>query len=145
VSKTAATRRTPKQRTRRRKPRAAESSQSDRLDAALALTFPASDPPAVGKPTATEPPRRPQDRKPPLFNIEMLDRAANDAEAVPGQAGDPHNCDPAFLVMQHFSQLLVLPWAVTAAWMSALTQWPLAMMRQPQAPPAERGPKRIIT
>jgi len=36
------------------------------LDEALAQTFPASDPVSVGHATATEPPSRPIDRKPPL-------------------------------------------------------------------------------
>ena len=34
-------------------------SREDALDAALAMTFPASDPIAVGRPTSTEPPARP--------------------------------------------------------------------------------------
>ena len=38
------------------------------LDLALAYTFPASDPVAVGDPTGTEPPRRPVDREAPAFN-----------------------------------------------------------------------------
>ena len=37
------------------------------LDEALAQTFPASDPVAVGHPTATEPPTQPVDRKAPAF------------------------------------------------------------------------------
>jgi hypothetical protein len=40
-----------------------------RLDEALDETFPASDPIAVGKPTGTERPARPVDRKPPLFEM----------------------------------------------------------------------------
>jgi hypothetical protein len=41
------------------------------LDEALAHTFPASDPIAIGRATGTEPPARPIDRKPPIS-----DRAA---------------------------------------------------------------------
>jgi hypothetical protein len=36
------------------------------LDEALAHTFPASDPIAIGHATGTEPPARPIDRKPPI-------------------------------------------------------------------------------
>jgi hypothetical protein len=36
-----------------------ESRKSRQLDEALGMTFPASDPPAIGDPTSTEPPRRP--------------------------------------------------------------------------------------
>jgi len=38
------------------------------LDQALVQTFPASDPTAVGHPTATEPASQPLDRKPPLID-----------------------------------------------------------------------------
>jgi len=38
------------------------------LDLALAHTFPASDPVAVGHPTGTEPPSRPVDRWPPIID-----------------------------------------------------------------------------
>jgi hypothetical protein len=41
----------------------------ERLDEALDETFPASDPIAVGRPTATERPRRPVDRKAPSAGI----------------------------------------------------------------------------
>jgi hypothetical protein len=44
------------------------------LDLALAQTFPASDPVAIGRATATEAPARPVDRKPPV--IEPSDVAA---------------------------------------------------------------------
>jgi len=41
----------------------------ERLDEALIETFPASDPIAVGEPTATERPGRPVDRKAPLLDL----------------------------------------------------------------------------
>ena len=42
------------------------------LDEALAGTFPASDPVAVGGATSTEPPARPVDRKAPLIDAEEV-------------------------------------------------------------------------
>jgi hypothetical protein len=47
--------------------RAAARMREDALDEALDDTFPASDPIAVGRPTSTEPPRAPVDRKAPVF------------------------------------------------------------------------------
>jgi hypothetical protein len=55
--------------------------QEARLDAALAETFPASDPIAAGEPTATEPLFSPVDRKPPLIDQEGI------AAARPRKAG----------------------------------------------------------
>jgi hypothetical protein len=45
------------------------------LDEALTETFPASDPIAVGRFTATEPPARPIDRKAPVIDIADVDAA----------------------------------------------------------------------
>ena len=42
------------------------------LDEALAQTFPASDPVAVGGSTSTEPPARPVDRRAPLIDLEEV-------------------------------------------------------------------------
>ena len=42
------------------------------LDEALTETFPASDPVAVGRFTATEPPARPIDRKAPVIDLEEV-------------------------------------------------------------------------
>ena len=53
---------------RKRKTREACEGQEDRLDEALAETFPASDPVAAGCPTGTEPPSRPADRRAPLID-----------------------------------------------------------------------------
>ncbi|HJU32606.1 MAG TPA: hypothetical protein VJ740_14170 [Hyphomicrobiaceae bacterium] len=39
------------------------------LDGALAHTFPASDPVAIGRATATEPPARPIERRAPVFRL----------------------------------------------------------------------------
>jgi hypothetical protein len=39
------------------------------------MTFPASDPPASGKATGTEPPRKPVDRKPPEITREQIEQA----------------------------------------------------------------------
>ena len=46
-----------------------------KVDKALELTFPASDPPLSGKPTSTEPPGRPADRKAPVISKEDIEQA----------------------------------------------------------------------
>ena len=52
-----------------------------KLDRELKETFPASDPPARGGATGTEPPRARVDRKPPKITREQIERA---------QRGDDH-------------------------------------------------------
>jgi hypothetical protein len=47
-----------------------------KIDKAIDMTFPASDPTAHGKPTSTEPPRRPVDRKAPKITKEQIDNAS---------------------------------------------------------------------
>jgi hypothetical protein len=49
------------------KPRRDAAALEAQLDLALAHTFPASDPVAVGGTTGTEPPSRPADRLPPII------------------------------------------------------------------------------
>ena len=46
-----------------------------KIDKAGDMTFPASDPAATGKPTGTEPPSRPTDRKAPVITREQVERA----------------------------------------------------------------------
>jgi hypothetical protein len=46
-----------------------------RLDEAVDMTFPGSDPVAAGKATGTEPPKRPADRKAPIISKEEIERA----------------------------------------------------------------------
>ena len=46
-----------------------------KLDKALEMTFPASDPPVTGKPTSTEPPGRPADRRAPVITREDIEQA----------------------------------------------------------------------
>jgi hypothetical protein len=46
-----------------------------KVDQAVDMTFPASDPPASGKPTGTEAPKRPADRKPPIISREEIRHA----------------------------------------------------------------------
>ena len=46
-----------------------------KVDKAGDLSFPASDATAHGKPTGTEPPSRPQDRKAPRISKEQIDQA----------------------------------------------------------------------
>lgn len=54
-----------------------ESKARDRkLDDAVDMTFPASDPVAPGHSTGTEPPRGPADRKAPVVSREEIERAA---------------------------------------------------------------------
>ena len=50
-----------------------------KIDKAVDLTFPASDPTAHGKATSTEPPRRPVDRTAPAITKEQIDRAQGSA------------------------------------------------------------------
>jgi hypothetical protein len=63
-----------------------------KVDQAVDMTFPASDVPAAGKPTSTEPPTRPVDRKPPLITrdqIEQAQRGAGHAQATPTESPAP--------------------------------------------------------
>jgi len=46
-----------------------------KIDKAGEMTFPASDPPASGKATGTDPPRKPVDRKPPEITREQIEQA----------------------------------------------------------------------
>jgi len=49
--------------------------RAHKVDEAADMTFPASDPAATGKPTSTEPPRRPKDRKAPVISKEDIEQA----------------------------------------------------------------------
>lgn len=46
-----------------------------KVDKAIDMTFPASDPPAHGKPTGTEPPKRPASRQAPGITKEQIEEA----------------------------------------------------------------------
>jgi hypothetical protein len=46
-----------------------------KVDRAIDMTFPASDPIATGEATSTEPPGRPTDRKPPIISREDVEQA----------------------------------------------------------------------
>jgi hypothetical protein len=46
-----------------------------KIDKAVDMSFPASDAPAHGNPTGTEPPRRPVDRKAPRVTKEEIEQA----------------------------------------------------------------------
>jgi len=50
-----------------------------KVDKAIDMTFPASDPTTHGKPTATEPPKRPVDRKAPVVTKEQIEQAQRGA------------------------------------------------------------------
>ena len=47
-----------------------------KVDKSLDMTFPASDPPASGQSTGTEPPTRPTNRQAPLVSKEQIEAAA---------------------------------------------------------------------
>jgi hypothetical protein len=49
--------------------------KEQKLDKALDQSFPASDAKAHGKPTSTEPPRRPVDRRAPRITKEQIEQA----------------------------------------------------------------------
>lgn len=49
--------------------------QDKKLDKAIEKTFPAGDPVTVGKPTGTEPAKRPVDRQPPVITREQVEAA----------------------------------------------------------------------
>jgi hypothetical protein len=54
-----------------------------RLDLALIGTFPASDPIAIGRSTATEPPARPVERAPAAIDVEGFERARRQPQRAP--------------------------------------------------------------
>ena len=83
--------------------------RSDRLDQALKMTFPASDPIAVGVPTSTEPLQ-------PLRDGTAPERKAD----VSGPIGS---------TAQHWVQICVLPWAMWTALGLMMTGWPLMQAR----------------
>ncbi|MGE3066010.1 MAG: hypothetical protein AB7K67_10515 [Hyphomicrobiaceae bacterium] len=58
----------------RRKP---DDPTEETIDDAIELSFPASDPPAYGSPTGTEPPTQPTDRRSPLPSRSEIDAAAD--------------------------------------------------------------------
>ena len=68
-----------------------EAKKSRQLDEALEMTFPASDPTAVGDPTSTEPPRRPVDRRTPRISKAQVEAAAQKGRVhrSPEQGGKP--------------------------------------------------------
>jgi hypothetical protein len=49
--------------------------QERKIDKAVDMSFPASDPIATGGATSTEPPKRPTDRRPPIISKEDIERA----------------------------------------------------------------------
>jgi hypothetical protein len=68
-----------------------------KVDDALDMTFPASDPPAPGRATGTEPPRRPASREAPRISKEQIERAAGthgaDRAKKPEPRAKAHNGD----------------------------------------------------
>jgi hypothetical protein len=62
--------------------RSGSKSGEEKLDASVDMTFPASDAPAPGRTTGTEPPARPTDRKAPIITKEQIEAAANNGQAA---------------------------------------------------------------
>lgn len=56
-------------------PREKKAKQDKKIDDAVEKTFPASDPPATGNPTGTEPVQKPVDRKAPVVSKEEIENA----------------------------------------------------------------------
>lgn len=54
------------------------SHKETKVDDAIKGSFPASDPPATGKATSTEPPARPVSRKAPIIRKEDIESAQRD-------------------------------------------------------------------
>jgi hypothetical protein len=52
-----------------------QAKKDEKHDKAVDMTFPASDPTAHGKPTGTEEPGRPADRKAPVITREQIEQA----------------------------------------------------------------------
>jgi hypothetical protein len=62
-----------------------------KVDKSLDMTFPASDPPASGRSTGTEPPTRPTNRQAPLVSKEQIEAAAGPDRSAGGRrAGKRH-------------------------------------------------------
>lgn len=62
-----------------------------KVDKSLDMTFPASDPPASGRSTGTEPPARPTNRQAPLVSKEQIEAAAGPDRSERGpRAGKRH-------------------------------------------------------
>ena len=59
------------------------------------MTFPASDAPAPGHTTGTEPPARPIDRKAPIITREQIEAAANAGHAADKAGGSKQESAPA--------------------------------------------------
>ena len=57
----------------------AHSRADKKVDKAVDISFPASDPTAHGRPTSTEAPSRPQDRKAPEITREQIEQAQKGA------------------------------------------------------------------
>jgi len=49
--------------------------KEEKVDKSVDMTFPASDPPASGRSTGTEPPKGPADRKAPVVTKEEIEQA----------------------------------------------------------------------
>lgn len=55
--------------------RSRKKEKDKKVDEAVDMTFPASDPVAVGQATSTEPPKSPTDRKSPVISKEEIEQA----------------------------------------------------------------------
>jgi hypothetical protein len=78
--------------THKRRPESAHSHperkrREAKVDAAVEMSFPASDAPKAGRATSTEPPARPVDRKAPIITKEQIEAAAKGSRASRGSRG----------------------------------------------------------
>jgi hypothetical protein len=58
-----------------------------KVDKSLEMTFPASDPPASGRSTGTEPPTRPTNRQAPLASKEQIEAATGSGRSGRSERG----------------------------------------------------------
>ncbi len=65
-----------------------EEKKDKALDKSVEMTFPASDPAALGGATGTEPPRRPVDRQAPRITKEQIEQASSSGDHRHREAGD---------------------------------------------------------
>jgi len=121
----------------------------DPLDRALEMTFPASDPVALGQPTSTEAPGRPIDRQAPLISREDVERASRPRKAQAGAAlreeASPPLTSPVQAATQQVMQLAVLPWVGWTAVGLMLMSWPFTdamnAARANATDPIDRAPQ----
>jgi hypothetical protein len=71
------------------------STDEEKIDRAVEMTFPASDPPLPGNPTGNERATQPANRQAPLISRDDVERARGGAKAAPDQDMAPGDDAPA--------------------------------------------------